>query len=365
MKAYQMCSTISFRNIGSERYICRSRDRKCWSPDVTKYLEFWRVWELFSKPKSVLDAIGEAEEDERDVLSMAIEGMIECGLLESVERTQASLDSLLLGPLARSQPQSVAYHLSSSRVKWINYSNPSDVKRLDYDKMEEKVREEPIPPKFKKAANSTPTYDLAKVIPVGALGALRAGSECFGRRRPDLATPLTLDHLNFIINLSLAQTDSVKMYATGEHVRKAVPSGGARHPTEAYVIVGDDVESIEAGSYHYNVKAHRLDRLRIPRRVTDIAMRAAAIVPRARTKPVKAVIVHTCFFERSMFRYREARSYRVMNFDIGHVHANEILASKLLGLDFSECYSISEREIENALLIDPLMESAMSSFVLH
>ncbi len=53
------------------------------------------------------------------------------------------------------------------------------------------------------------------------------------------------------------------MYATGKHILKPVPSGGARHTTEAYIIVNDGVDGIDFGAYHFNVNNHRLDKINI------------------------------------------------------------------------------------------------------
>lgn len=365
MLAYRICPTLSLRVIGSERYLFRSRDRKGWETKITQHLAFWQVWFLFSKPLSIQDAVSKVPDDDKEVVTLAIEGMIECGLLEKCE-DWVGYDRLLESALFETQPQSVSYHLSSSRVDWVDYSNPKDLKEFDNEKMDEKVREETIPSIYKKAKNSTPSYDLAAIIPPELFGKLASAGTCFGKKSfSSKPQQLTLDHLNFLINMTFAQTDRISMYATGAHVRKAVPSGGARHPTEAYVFVNEGVSDIEPGCYHYNVKFHRLDRLAVSRRHTDRALKAATLVPRARDLPVAAAFVHSCIFERSMFRYRESRSYRVMNFDLGHLHANEVLGAKMLGLAFNECYSVAESEIEAILSLDPLHESVMSSFVIH
>lgn len=364
MLTYKICPTLGLRAIGSERYLFRSRDRKGWEMQIAQHPAFWHVWGLFSAPTSIDDALKQVSEEEKELVVAAIEGMIDCDLLEQYDITTDTLQ-MLESKLMETQPQSVAYHLSSSSVDWINYSNPDDIKTLDHGGMDEKVREEAIPSNFKKARNSAPVYDLADALPTDCFGELSPAEVCFGKRYVPRKQQVTLDHLNFIINMTFAQTDKVNMYATGAHLRKPVPSGGARHPTEAYVLVNEGVEDIEPGCYHYNVKAHRLDKLDVSERHLKKAMTAASLLPRVRSRPVAAAIVHTCIFERSMFRYRESRSYRVMNFDLGHLHANEIIAAKMLGLPFSECYSVSEREIESILCLDPLHESVMSSFILH
>lgn len=358
------CPTLELRSIGSENYLFRSRDRMGWSADVCHQKLFWELWSNFSTPKPISTAFASCTTFEPREIAQAIDGLLECGILE-LEPSRDGYNRLLDGPIARDQVQSLCYHLSSARPDWVNYSDAQDLKERDLDEMDSYVRENDPPSNYKLTTNSSPAYDLTPVLPANAFGGLSDASVVFGHGLQLVRNQISLDALNFILNFTFSKTGTVDMYATGAHLRKAVPSGGARHPIEAYVGIGEGVDGIDKGVYHYNVRHHRLDRLDMKLGDVDKFIRGASPLARCCMKPVSAVIVHTCIFARSMFRYREARSYRVMHFDLGHIHANEIMASRLIGIDCNESYSVPEALIESLLRIDPLQESAMSSFIVY
>ncbi len=77
------------------------------------------------------------------------------------------------------------------------------------------------------------------------------------------------------------------------------------------------------------------------------------------------LLVWQLSFQQLEVPYREARSYRVMHFDLGHIHANEIIVGSILGLDCTESYSVPENLIESILSLNPLKESVMSSFIIY
>lgn len=335
-----------------------------WSADICRQGLFWELWAFFSTPKHFSEFLASSDSFEAEEVARAVEGLLDCGILECAPPREG-YNRLLDGSIVCDQVQSLCYHLSSARPDWVDYSNAQDLKERDLDEMDSYVREDEPPSNYKIASNSAPTYDLTSVLPANAFGKLSEASVVFGHGAQKSCNQLSLDALNFILNLTFAKTGAVDMYATGKHLRKAVPSGGARHPIEAYIGIEEGVEGIDKGIYHYNVRHHRLDRLDVRAGEVDKFIRAAAPLARCRTKLVSAVIVHTCIFARSMFRYREARSYRVMHFDLGHIHANEIIASRLIGLDCDESYSVPETLIESILRIDPLQESAMSSFIVY
>jgi len=102
----------------------------------------------------------------------------------------------------------------------------------------------------------------------------------------------------------------------GDFLRKAVPSGGARHPTEAFVALFPG-GPLEPGTYHYNVEHHQLDLLRSGDH--SVAFRAASfdLFDKYQEAPF-GLIVFCSLVERAMWRYRDARSARAPFIDIGH-----------------------------------------------
>lgn len=46
--------------------------------------------------------------------------------------------------------ESVFFHISTSRMNWVNYSKSKEIQELDHNEMDIKVREEQPPSNFKK-----------------------------------------------------------------------------------------------------------------------------------------------------------------------------------------------------------------------
>ena len=139
---------------------------------------------------------------------------------------------------------------------------------------------------------------------------------------------------------------------------KTCPSGGSRHPTEVYVVAGD-VEAIEQGLYHYSVRRHGLTRIRPGchlarlREILFVKKDLPGFVPRA-------IFIYTSVVERSMFRYRESRSYRVVHHDVGHLIQNVSSIASSLGWRWYNGYSFHDDAVEEFLGVDGLTEPAMA-----
>lgn len=110
--------------------------------------------------------------------------------------------------------------------------------------------------------------------------------------------------------------------------RKLHPSGGARHPTEAYLSVAEDLDSLPAGHYHLQVEPLELVRLQPSLAELPLSM-LEPTSSRVPFKIVAALTLTTCF-ARNRYRYRESRTYRTVHMDVGHVLTNvEQLAATL------------------------------------
>ena len=72
------------------------------------------------------------------------------------------------------------------------------------------------------------------------------------------------------------------------------------------------------------------------------------------------VCIYSSLFERSMFRYREPRSYRVMHYDLGHLMKNVNLISRAYSRDCYSGPSLPEKLIEELINLDGIRESVMS-----
>lgn len=353
---YFLSKTLEIRKIGTNYCLYRSSDRTAWMPELAKYEEFWNALEIFSNENISAKDIEQIEQDGN--LKYVVDTLIENNIF------QKKLDITDFEKLNYSNynNESYAYHLSSSRIDWTNYSDKDSIKKNDLDEMDSYTSEEEIPSNYKKYTNSIPKYYLEDFVKINLEN--NSNNIFFGKSENKIPKAIDIDDINLLINNSAKSYTHIEMYATGKHLRKNVPSGGARHPIEFYVLA-IDIQGLEKGLYHYNVKFHRLDEIKITEEQLQNLTETVNIIPRGREKKLAASLIHTCIFKRSMFRYREPRSYRVMHYDLGHIHANEILISNILGLDYCETYSIPENSVESILGIDGFEEAAMSAFNLY
>jgi SagB-type dehydrogenase family enzyme len=133
----------------------------------------------------------------------------------------------------------------------------------------------------------------------------------------------------WLVQICFGQTGVRRLPVTGTHVVKTSPSGGSRHPTEIYPIVLPG-EYLDAGLYHYNVKGHRLDTLMVGDLSDFVRNEIIALRGRPGFRP-RVVFVLASVAERSMYRYRQAHSYRVLFQDVGHVLQTFAYAGSALG----------------------------------
>ena len=139
-----------------------------------------------------------------------------------------------------------------------------------------------------------------------------------------------------------------------ESLRKAVPSGGGRHPTEAFLLVMTGGLNLPLGVYHYHTATHSLDRLVQDLR-PDLMGALTEAVPEA-----TAFIVLTSLCERAMWRYREARSWRAILLDAGHVEqmCHDLCAT--VGWQSLSLHRFDSTAISQSLGTDPFRQPVLS-----
>ncbi len=129
-------------------------------------------------------------------------------------------------------------------------------------------------------------------------------------------------------------------------LKKTSPSGGALHPTEAYLIV-NRVEGIAPGLYHYHAGEHALEPLPAP---DDLAAFARlAVAGQHWFADAHALVVLAPRFARSFWKYRKhAKASRVVILDAGHLSQTLYLSATELGLGAFVTAAINEVDIERA-----------------
>ena len=135
---------------------------------------------------------------------------------------------------------------------------------------------------------------------------------------------------------------------------RTVPSAGGLYPIEVYPVV-NNVENLEMGIYHYNIRDHTLELLK----KGDFRSEVAKGCLDQRIAYMSAVnFIWTAMIERSKWKYLQ-RCYRYIYLDAGHIGQNFYLVSEALGLGACTIGAIFDDELNNLLEIDGINETSI------
>jgi len=155
------------------------------------------------------------------------------------------------------------------------------------------------------------------------------------------AEPLTLEELSYL----LWCTQGVKEVERSFLLR-TVPSAGARHAFETYLLV-NRVSGLDAGLYRFIAVGHRLLALEAP---ADIAERITqACFKQSFVRSSAATFIWAAVPYRMEWRYCE-RAYRYLHLDAGHVCQNLYLAAE--AIDAGVCAIAAFTDEDMARLLD-------------
>lgn len=134
----------------------------------------------------------------------------------------------------------------------------------------------------------------------------------------------------------------------GEHQQRAYPSGGSRHPFEAY-LVSKGIDGIPQGTYWFDPLTHELH----PRETvaSDEEVNAACF-GKGGVVSSRVCVVLTCRWLRHSWKYRYARSYRMLLLELGHMIQAINLSMRARGVDVYQCPSIHDSEWLRLLDLD-------------
>lgn len=135
---------------------------------------------------------------------------------------------------------------------------------------------------------------------------------------------LTMDELSFLL---WATQGVQRVFGNQFSTFRPVPSGGARHPFETYLLV-NQVEGLETGVYRYLALSHELLLLFTTANLTEHLRRISSRQPFAAESAV--VFVWSCLPYRGEWRYHTA-AHKCMLIDAGHLCQNLYLASTAIG----------------------------------
>lgn len=161
-------------------------------------------------------------------------------------------------------------------------------------------------------------------------------------------------------SISKAQLSYLLWTSTGIQRRemgdefRTVPSAGALYPIETYLVV-NRVADLDKGIYHYSIKSHLLEELKVGDFSKEIAL--AALGQRV-CYDAAVVFVWTAIFVRSKWKYKQ-RAYRYVYLDAGHIAQNLALATTAIGLGSCQVAAIFDDDANSILGVDGVEESTI------
>jgi SagB-type dehydrogenase family enzyme len=135
-----------------------------------------------------------------------------------------------------------------------------------------------------------------------------------------------------------------KKYAT----LRTVPSGGARHPFETYLVV-KNIVGLKPGIYHYLPLKHELECLEENDRLDDVV--ATSLLDQRWALSANVIFYWSIVPYRGEWRYAEA-AHRIMLVDIGHVCQNLYIAAEACGLGTCAIGAFSRLDCDKLLGLD-------------
>ena len=163
------------------------------------------------------------------------------------------------------------------------------------------------------------------------------------------ARPLSLSELSQLLWAIQGITGKISGYEL-----RAAPSAGALYPVETY-IVANEVESLEQGVYHYNIREHALEQLLKGDCRIDIAN---ACFGQRLMATASVDFIWTAILPRAKWKYMQ-RAYRYVFLDAGHIGQNLSLAAEALGLGCCCIGAFFDEEINTLIGVDGKEETVI------
>jgi SagB-type dehydrogenase family enzyme len=203
----------------------------------------------------------------------------------------------------------------------------------------------PQPPLELEYDKSKPSIDLPR--PVTIHFETKSARECIENRtsfRDYSGKPLSLEELSYL----LWCTQGVKEVNKGRATIRTVPSAGARHPFETYILI-QNVTDLKPGVYRYLALEHRIIGLDLSPGISDKIRKACQ--DQEFLNNCAALFIWAAVTERAKWRYGE-RAYRYLFIDAGHVCQNLYLAAESIGLGACAVGAFDDDDINKLLGFD-------------
>jgi len=314
---------------------------------------------LTNEQVAVLGAIGQTLWQERAACEQrfgvdAIAALLDLGLL--VADGGGSIDTFRArDELLRAQQWQPLAAVAHTFRRWQAMTVESG---MQFPTFEQLVASYGVPPAptWEPPAPGGVVPDLASVtLPAPRCGALDATLlRRYTGRNFDAQAVLPLAVAARLLQRTFGAQGQRDMAPDAPVLKKTSPSAGGLHPVEAYVLV-QRVDGVAPGLYHYHPLRHSLDPLAAltAEQARALAVRATADQDWFADAPLLVFMAARVF--RNFWKYRNhAKAQRAMLLDAGHLSQTFYLLAAEAGLPAFITAAINEKDIEQALGLDPL-----------
>jgi putative peptide maturation dehydrogenase len=285
--------------------------------------------------------------------------LVERGLLvDDVEKRTARRDATMLDN--GWNLYAAAYHFMTQRTGMDLREAPQmqEWSQVGNEAMQDWVeRYGPSPPPFHDRAPEAPRTTLPRFEPKGGLYDALKGRRTTRTFATD--TPMRLEDLATIVYYVFGAHGTAKS-DLGVMVKRTSPSGGARHAIEAYALISN-VEDVEPGIYHYDMRVHALSRLEA-RDAADVRETATQFMcGQDFLAEAHVSFVLTARFERCYWKYRRMdKAYASLLMEAGALTQTLYLLAVERDLGAWVTLAINSPEIEECLEIDGCDEGVLA-----
>jgi SagB-type dehydrogenase family enzyme len=167
-------------------------------------------------------------------------------------------------------------------------------------------------------------------------------------RRAFLRQPLTLEELSFLLWATQGVSKVIRQDG-GQVIRtlRTVPSGGARHPFETYLLV-NRIIGLEPGLYRYLPLEHKLYLLRAD---PDLVEQVHEASNGQYIRDSAVVFIWTAIPYRTEWRYSIV-AHKIIAQDSGHLCQNLYLAAESIGAGTCALGAYDQAKMDRAIGVD-------------
>lgn len=155
---------------------------------------------------------------------------------------------------------------------------------------------------------------------------------------------ITLSELSWL----LWSTQGVREIYQNSITMRNVPSAGARHAFETYLLI-NNVEGLKTGIYRFLAFEHKLIEINIDKKIADKVV--TAVLNQNFIKNSATTFIWTAVPYRMTWRYSQ-RGYRYLLIDAGHVCQNLYLAAANINCGVCAIAAFNDEELNDLLEID-------------